>query len=224
MDIKDIVEALPESTIQSNKLDTIEKRYNYVIENYDVNIFSILTEDFLKSISYKSCIPQSTHNLTVTQSILNMVLCDVTAYSCKLLSNETLPVFNYRIKAVSSILGKIKRYPNLSFQSIFNDILSIRIKVKDYIKDTPPYLRYVDLRNGKKNDDGYRAQHLYYKLDNHHYTIEIQLWSDHDYNFNSWSHSYAYKHTDNEKLLQVRKMYDSGVIKTPEDFVRCLNG
>lgn len=40
----------------------------------------------------------------------------------------------------------------------------------------PDYFRVVDLRRGKKIDDGYRAIHLYYQQDNLAYPIEVQLW------------------------------------------------
>ena len=42
----------------------------------------------------------------------------------------------------------------------------------------------MDLRKGKADDDGYRGIHLYYKQDNFHYVIEVQLWADPDYAFN----------------------------------------
>lgn len=52
----------------------------------------------------------------------------------------------------------------------------------------------MDLRKGKADDDGYRGIHLYYKQDNFHYVIEVQLWADPDYAFNIWTHSDTYKY------------------------------
>lgn len=54
----------------------------------------------------------------------------------------------------------------------------------------------MDLRKGKADDDGYRGIHLYYKQDNFHYVIEVQLWADPDYAFNIWTHSDTYKYED----------------------------
>ena len=75
----------------------------------------------------------------------------------------------------------------LRFNTVFNDLIGLRIKVQEYPHSYPDYFRVVDMRNGKKNYDGYRAVHLYYKLDNFHYQVEIQLWSDADYTFNDCS-------------------------------------
>lgn len=74
------------------------------------------------------------------------------------------------------------------------------------------------MSNGKTNDDGYRGIHLYYRLDNNHYTIEIQLWKEQDYDFNLWSHMYLYKTVPNEILRSIRDKYDLGLIKTKEQF------
>ena len=82
-----------------------------------------------------------------------------------------------------------------------------------------PYFRVVDLRNGKKIDDGYRAIHLYYQRDNLAYPIEVQLWCGKDYAFNIWSHQYVYKY----KIPEIGKMlyqeYSAGIIQTEQEFL-----
>lgn len=54
-------------------------------------------------------------------------------------------------------------------------------------------------------DDGYRAQHLYYKLDNFHYAIEVQIWAGRDIPFNTWMHAYTYKYLTSDVSLALRK-------------------
>ena len=66
------------------------------------------------------------------------------------------------------------------FKQCFNDVLGFRLRFEDYPKEYPDYFRVVDLRRGKKIDDGYRAIHLYYQRDNLAYPIEIQLWCGND--------------------------------------------
>lgn len=107
-------------------------------------------------------------------------------------SEKDLLQFMYRVKTPDSIKRKVERHPDLRFQSVFNDILGIRIKVPSLNIEIPDYYKVVDMRGGKALDDGYRAIHLYYKMDNFHYQIEIQLWEDVDFDFNMWMHIYIY--------------------------------
>ena len=50
---------------------------------------------------------------------------------------------------------------------MFNDVLGIRIIVDSYdVVDNiklPDFVKMADMRNGKANDDGYRAVHMYYQ-------------------------------------------------------------
>lgn len=124
----------------------------------------------------------------------------------------------YRVKSPDSVMSKVQRHSELRFQSVFNDILGIRLKCTDYPKAYPEYLRIVDLRGGKAVDDGYRAVHLYYKMDNYHYQIEIQLWADRDYYFNSWMHTTTYKYIPASITRALRDLYVQGFIKDERDF------
>ena len=65
---------------------------------------------------------------------------------------------------------------NGGFKQCFNDVLGFRLKMDEYPVNYPEYFRVVDLRQGKKVDDGYRAIHLYYQRDNLAYPIEMQNW------------------------------------------------
>ena len=168
------------------------------------------SEQLLRDISYKCSIDRSTSDLKITEDIVNSVIADSKAYESMVLDNTELSKFCYRIKTEDSIRRKLLSRDILKFQTVFNDILGIRVKVDTYPETYPDYYRVVDLRSGKKNDDGYRAVHLYYKLDNYHYIIEVQLWSSKDYKFNSWSHKNGYKIKSREELLAIREEYDKG--------------
>lgn len=100
----------------------------------------------------------------------------------------------------------------------FNDILGIRILLDKYPNPFPEYFRVVDMKNGKKIDDGYRAIHLYYQKNAYHYPIELQIWCGSDINFNIWSHTSAYKYVPQEVGLELRRLYDIGRIKTQVEF------
>lgn len=39
----------------------------------------------------------------------------------------------------------------LRFNTVFNDLIGLRIKVQEYHDSYPDYFRVVDMRNGKKN-------------------------------------------------------------------------
>ena len=119
---------------------------------------------------------------------------------------------DYRIKSLQSALLKIERRSKSSMKNVFNDILSFRV-VAPYSKSKVldvPYLREVDMTNGKKIDDGYRGKHYYFQIDNYHYPIEIQWWSEHDKLFNNWLHKSKYKVNDDfQTLSKLRTAYDN---------------
>ena len=51
----------------------------------------------------------------------------------------------------------------------------------------------------------------------------MQLWADPDYTFNIWTHSDTYKYEDPKVTLELRKLYDCGIIKNYNDFRKELN-
>lgn len=186
------------------------------------NTSSILlpTEEDLRLLSFKCSYGKSLNKLTVTEDIVKCVLSDVIAYDIAVRDCTISKNILYRIKTPESILRKLSRHPDLRFQSVFNDILGFRVSVNEYPEEIPKYYRMVDLRNGKSEDDGYRAMHLYYKLDNYHYPIEVQLWSKQDYEFNLWMHSYGYKQLSSDMLLHMKNMYLSGDISNFDEYMR----
>lgn len=108
------------------------------------------------------------------------------------------------------------------FKQCFNDVLGFRLHFDAYPEKYPNYFRIVDLRNGKKIDDGYRAVHLYYQRDNLAYPIEIQLWCGEDYQFNIWSHQYVYKYKNAEIGKILYQEYKSKKICNEQEFVERL--
>lgn len=92
----------------------------------------------------------------------------------------------------------------------------------EYPVEFPEYFRVVDLRKGKKVDDGYRAIHLYYQRDNLAYPIEIQLWCGDDFQYNVWSHRYIYKYDTIEIGKAMYQRYAEGLIKNEEEFLKHL--
>lgn len=133
---------------------------------------------------------------------------------------KLLDGYTYRIKSLQSINLKYDRYyPSKEIGSCFNDILGIRVIVENYKIDlTNENIKHVDMSNGKKNDDGYRGYHIYYKKSNYHYPIEVQFFTERDYIFNMWLHKYVYKYKDNTIGIKLKNLYDNGVIKSEDNF------
>lgn len=178
--------------------------------------------DHLQRWSLETSLGRSTNKLAITPDVLEIVRSDALVYLEQMEDDEDINRLCYRVKSPASINTKVERHAGLRFQSIFNDLLGIRIRCDEYPDTYPDYYRVADLRNGKSCDDGYRAVHLYYRMSNYHYTIEVQLWSDNDYDFNSWMHATSYKYTDPSVTKYLRELYDAGFIQNEEGFRREL--
>ncbi len=183
------------------------------------------SEDMLKKISFRSSYGKSLNKLHLTDSLLNIVIADSGKFYNDLIREDFMFDYIWRIKSKESIVRKYHKgiVKGLRFNTVFNDLIGIRMKVSDYSDDYPDYFRIADMRKGKKNYDGYKAVHLYYQLDKFHYQIEIQLWSDKDYHFNLWSHELAYKTVSDSLLARMRILYDNGIIKSKSDFMEVLH-
>lgn len=136
---------------------------------------------------------------------------------------------DYRIKSIDSILDKYDRYyPNKQVNKVFNDILGFRAFCDDYlevISMKSNIYRIADMSSGKAIDDGYRGVHIYYQLDNFHYPIEVQFNTYYDRQLNNWLHDYLYKKNYSNLIGQmIRVKYESGEIRSIEDFKEVLNG
>lgn len=156
------------------------------------------------------------------------IINDIVQYGNYILVNfrermDTLGI-SYRLKSKQSALMKYDKYfPNVEYDKCFNDILGIRCICKDYnvINNINcENIKIVDMRNGKRKDDGYRAIHLYYQLDRKHYPTEIQLVTKRDQTFNEWLHKYVYKYKSSEIGIRLKVLYDSGVILDENEFLK----
>lgn len=187
------------------------------------NSITLPAEEQLCSWSFRSSLGKSLKKVSLTPDVVDIVKLDATVYQNSLLTHLVDANIMYRIKTADSIDRKIERKGEYGFSAVFNDLLGIRMIVSEYPKDYPGYYRVVDMRNGKRIDDGYRGVHLYYQRDNYSYIIEVQLWSDRDRVFNDWSHANGYKVLSPEVLLQVRKQYDAGLAYGADDFERLVS-
>ncbi|WP_243283757.1 hypothetical protein [Clostridium thermobutyricum] len=168
---------------------------------FELNYFS---EEFLKNISYKTNLNYSLNsslskfiNYDNKDDLFKSIICDLKSAknfyeNLNLINNYNL---SFRIKSIESCMEKLSK--NICrgnrYINTFNDILGFRLILNEYPTYIPDYFRVVDMRNGKTHDDGYRGIHLYYKLDNYHYPIEIQLNTYKDRLFADLAHQYLYK-------------------------------
>lgn len=186
-----------------------------------INI-NLPSKEFLDLCSYRCSFGKSLNKLPVTDELVRCIMSDIQVYNTMLEGIDDINDFPFRVKTADSIYRKLERHPDLRAQSVFNDILGLRIVVDCYQKEYPEYFRVVDMSNGKTYDDGYRAVHLYYKRDNFSYPIEIQLWSKYDATFNNWMHRKGYKTVESSVLKSLRSEYECGYIHCFEEYERRL--
>lgn len=179
----------------------------------------------LDSVSYETKLGKNLKN-TLRKVDRNELMEELKDYRLFLKKRkDMLRDYTYRIKSIQSINLKYDRYyPSKEINSCFNDILGIRMIVDNYdINIKNDKIRHVDMSKGKKNDDGYRGYHIYYKKSNYHYPIEVQFFTERDYIFNMWLHKYVYKYKDNSIGIKLRELYDKNIIMTEEDFKEEFN-
>ena len=187
---------------------------------------TFISQEILNMLSYRSTLGQSLKQISLRETPLELILDDIARYRSSyidVLVQENL--IGSRFKSEDSILRKYEKTLRTGggFKQCFNDILGFRLRFEEYPAEYPNYFRVVDLRQGKKIDDGYRAIHLYYQRDNLAYPIEIQLWCGRDYTFNLWSHRYVYKYQTPEIGRQLYREYSSGQIRTEQGFLHRLH-
>lgn len=176
-------------------------------------------------LSYRLTLGQSLKQISLRSTPLETILDDIAKYRSSyidVLVQENL--IGSRFKSEDSIVRKYEKTirTNGGFKQCFNDVLGFRLRFNDYPEEYPNYFRVVDLRSGKRIDDGYRAIHLYYQRDNLAYPIEVQLWCGKDYAFNVWSHQYIYKYKTPEIGRILYQEYSAGTIRTEQDFLVLL--
>lgn len=184
-----------------------------------------ISKDVLDMLSYRSTLGQSLKQISLSATPISVILNDIAKYRARYV--DTLMQENLigsRFKSEDSIMRKYEKTiaNHGGFKQCFNDVLGFRLRFDEYPNSYPDYFRVVDLRNGKRVDDGYRAIHLYYQRDNLAYPIEVQLWCGKDYYFNLWSHQYVYKYKSPEIGQKLYQEYNAGMIKTEQAFLMRL--
>ena len=180
-----------------------------------------ISKEALDRISFTTSLGKSLKQISMSKTPLSDILADINKYRLQYtdsIMQENL--IGSRFKSDDSIMRKYKKTLQTGggFKQCFNDVLGFRLYFKEYPEIYPEYFRVVDLRKGKKIDDGYRAVHLYYQRDNLAYPIEIQLWCAEDYQFNVWSHKLVYKYYTADIGKRLYEKYRLGSITTEEAF------
>jgi len=187
---------------------------------------SFISKEILDMLSYKSTLDRSLKQISLRETPLENILNDIAKYRASYI--DTLVQENLigsRFKSDDSIMRKYEKTIRTGggFKQCFNDVLGFRLRFDNYPETFPEYFRVVDLRHGKREDDGYHAIHLYYQRDNRAYPIEVQLWCGGDYYFNIWSHRYVYKYKTPEIGQKLYLEYKAGKIESEDDFIRRLS-
>ena len=182
-----------------------------------------IPKETLDALSYRSTLGRSLRQISLRATPLETILEDIAKYRASYIDalvQENLT--GSRFKSNDSILRKYEKTlrNNGGFKQCFNDVLGFRLRFEEYPAEFPDYFRVVDLRNGKRVDDGYRAIHLYYQRDNLSYPLEVQLWCGDDYQFNLWSHKYVYKYQASEIGKRLHQEYAEGTLRSEQDFLR----
>lgn len=184
-----------------------------------------IPKETLDALSYRSTLGRSLRQISLRATPPEIILEDIAKYRAgyiDALVQENLT--GSRFKSNDSILRKYEKTlrANGGFKQCFNDVLGFRLRFEEYPVEFPDYFRVVDLRNGKRVDDGYRAIHLYYQRDNLSYPLEVQLWCGDDYQFNLWSHKYVYKYQAPEIGKRLHQEYAEGTLRSEQDFLSRL--
>ena len=184
-----------------------------------------IPKETLDALSYRSTLGRSLRQISLRATPLEIILDDIAKYRSgyiDVLVQENLT--GSRFKSNDSILRKYEKTlrNNGGFKQCFNDVLGFRLRFEEYPVEFPDYFRVVDLRNGKRVDDGYRAIHLYYQRDNLSYPLEVQLWCGDDYQFNLWSHKYVYKYQAPEIGKRLHQEYAEGTLRSEQNFLHRL--
>lgn len=185
-------------------------------------LLQFIEKSILDKISYTTTLGQSLKQISLRKTPIETILADINIYRSAYMNivvQENL--IGSRFKSEDSTIRKYEKTIRNGggFKQCFNDVLGFRLRFDKYPNEFPEYFRVVDLRDGKKVDDGYRAIHLYYQKDNLAYPIEIQLWCADDYQFNVWSHKLVYKYYNEEVGKILYERYKSGMINSEKEFL-----
>lgn len=182
----------------------------------------LISRETLDMLSFRSTLGQSLKQISLRATPLETILDDIAKYRSSYIDGLVQEnLIGSRFKSEDSIIRKYEKTLQTGggFKQCFNDVLGFRLRFEEYPDAFPDYFRVVDLRRGKKIDDGYRAIHLYYQRDNLAYPIEVQLWCGKDFLFNLWSHRHVYKYQAPEVGQALYREYSCSLIQTEQDFI-----
>lgn len=189
-------------------------------------MFDVLTYEFLSKISVESSLSVNLANFSMskfTDEDLDKIFKDLI-----LIKKKENFILDYPRK--SGVGFRIKSFDSVQLNSrkailCFNDLIGFLVICDSLpnLNEIPDYFKVVDLSNGKVDDGGYRGLHLYFKLSNRHYPIEVQIWSKYDAQFINWMHKYSYKHLSSEVGRRLRQLYEKGSITTESEFKQELD-
>lgn len=181
--------------------------------------------NMIDNISYQTQLGKSLKN-TLRKFDKEALFDGIDSLIMHMIENEENIKEEHRVKSLQSCYLKYDKYfPSTQIEKVFNDVLGIRIIVDSYdVVDNiklPDFVKMADMRNGKANDDGYRAVHMYYQKNHFYYPIEIQFMTSKDRLFNEWLHIFLYKYIkDNTIGVRLRILYEQGYIINEDDFRR----
>lgn len=139
------------------------------------------------------------------------------SYTIKLTS---LPqIKQARVKNINSINQKYSNYlkkrvngekGTISINKCFNDLYGLRIITDERLslEEVEQILNNSNCKNCKCIDsskNGYRAIHIYYKIDNNHYQWELQIWAKEDEDSNYQSHKLHKQEYTKWEILEEKK-------------------
>lgn len=158
-----------------------------------------IPKETLDALSYRSTLGRSLRQISLRATPLKTILEDIAKYRASYIDalvQEDLT--GSRFKSNDSILRKCEKTlrNNGGFKQCFNDVLGFRLRFEEYPAEFPGYFRVVDLRNGKRVDDGYQ--------------------------FNLWSHKYVYKYQVPEIGKRLHQEYAEGTLRSEQDFLSRL--
>lgn len=181
--------------------------------------------NMIDNISYQTQLGKSLKN-TLRKFDKEALFDEIDSLIMHMIENEENIKEEHGVKSLQSCYLKYDKYfPSTQIEKVFNDVLGIRIIVDSYdVVDNiklPDFVKMADMRNGKANDDGYRAVHMYYQKNHFYYPIEIQFMTSKDRLFNEWLHIFLYKYIkDNTIGVRLRILYEQGYIINEDDFRR----
>ncbi len=199
---------------------------NLILNNIDYFDSTTIENSFGKSL--KQIKLKDINNMDTIVNDINRISQNFIILQCQELE--------WRLKAVESAALKLNKYQKLEkttnnfyrLNSCLNDLIGFRIKSNDD-KNTvfqelleQDKFRVVNLLDGKQIDDGYRALHLYREISGLYYPVEIQIWFSEDYEYNYWTHKYAYKILSEDKMNSLFRMYKEGKINSEIDFIKSI--